>query len=191
MFELLRCKQISCFLSRQNSERRIPPSSSPRGCASWMLRSCLGHLPEHMRRWNTPSRRGKSLYGRCEAGFLKPMIFVSGEEFQKLFDLRKQSIYSLHSLSFCFDYFCASASSCFFARDDGAITTRIAWKHPPDAREDCWGHCGSRGGYCDWCGVGNACCRQNEARCWVLEDSKIININQPQVADSFNMFQQF
>jgi len=30
-------------------------------------------------------------------------------------------------------------------------------------QQDCWGHCGSRGGYCDWCGVGNACCRQGEA----------------------------
>jgi len=29
--------------------------------------------------------------------------------------------------------------------------------------QDCWSHCGSRGGFCDWCGVGNACCRQGEA----------------------------
>mmetsp|Transcript_147097 Transcript_147097/g.256693 ORF Transcript_147097/g.256693 Transcript_147097/m.256693 type:complete len:575 (+) Transcript_147097:37-1761(+) len=25
--------------------------------------------------------------------------------------------------------------------------------------EDCWYECGNRGGYCSWCGEGNACCR--------------------------------
>jgi len=25
--------------------------------------------------------------------------------------------------------------------------------------EDCWEECEQRGGYCDWCGAGNGCCR--------------------------------
>mmetsp|Transcript_18642 Transcript_18642/g.44148 ORF Transcript_18642/g.44148 Transcript_18642/m.44148 type:complete len:497 (-) Transcript_18642:65-1555(-) len=32
-----------------------------------------------------------------------------------------------------------------------------------NAAQDCYGHCGGRGGFCAWCGVGNACCRQGEA----------------------------
>ena len=29
--------------------------------------------------------------------------------------------------------------------------------------EDCYTHCGQLGGFCAWCGVGNACCRKDEA----------------------------
>mmetsp|Transcript_102832 Transcript_102832/g.187742 ORF Transcript_102832/g.187742 Transcript_102832/m.187742 type:complete len:428 (-) Transcript_102832:98-1381(-) len=29
--------------------------------------------------------------------------------------------------------------------------------------EDCFHHCGKKSGYCDWCGVGNACCHYNES----------------------------
>lgn len=28
-----------------------------------------------------------------------------------------------------------------------------------NAGKDCWAPCGLRGGYCSWCGAGNACCR--------------------------------
>ncbi|CAK9073775.1 Mono- and diacylglycerol lipase (MDGL), partial [Durusdinium trenchii] len=37
---------------------------------------------------------------------------------------------------------------------------RESLKNP---KEDCYGHCAKRGGFCAWCGVGNACCRQGEA----------------------------
>jgi len=29
------------------------------------------------------------------------------------------------------------------------------------AGKDCWHQCGERGGYCSWCGTGNACCGKN------------------------------
>ncbi|CAE7383406.1 LIP [Symbiodinium pilosum] len=32
-----------------------------------------------------------------------------------------------------------------------------------NANKDCYTHCGQLGGFCAWCGVGNACCKKNEA----------------------------
>eukprot|EP00931_Biecheleriopsis_adriatica_P047494 TRINITY_DN27387_c0_g3_i1.p1 TRINITY_DN27387_c0_g3~~TRINITY_DN27387_c0_g3_i1.p1 ORF type:complete len:513 (+),score=65.62 TRINITY_DN27387_c0_g3_i1:49-1539(+) len=32
-----------------------------------------------------------------------------------------------------------------------------------NAGKDCHAHCGGVGGYCAWCGVGNACCRESDA----------------------------
>jgi len=43
-----------------------------------------------------------------------------------------------------------------------ALNGRPAAVPVPSLRsgEDCWLICGKAGGYCDWCGSGNACCRQ-------------------------------
>mmetsp|Transcript_65556 Transcript_65556/g.166122 ORF Transcript_65556/g.166122 Transcript_65556/m.166122 type:complete len:604 (-) Transcript_65556:6-1817(-) len=38
---------------------------------------------------------------------------------------------------------------------------RVYVEHLRGEGENCWDQCGQKGGYCDWCGIGNVCCAPN------------------------------